>query len=197
MLIGSESDQLRKCCEYWEILPGFAVLTRQKRAVALLDTLPESGEWDPIRALLVSEEELERISQTANRKERQRLAQKWSFSELSRYFATHSDGKYHGIGLLGYNYGMQSHVVHQDGDGVGMLWERACREDDRRDSVEIAHGGRVISDLCTFGFLRAHELFVACQEDPKPIKDIEDNHKDLFDSINAEQERWRKIEYEG
>jgi hypothetical protein len=198
MLQGSDIDQQNKCCEYWETLPDFAILTRQKRAAALLEQLPdsESPEWEPIRKLLISNTELEEISRTANRKERQRLARKWSFSELSRFFTTHNDKKYHGLGFLGYNYGMQSHLVHQDGDGVGMLWERARREDERRDSIEMAHGGRVISDLCTFAFVRAHELLIICQEEPKPIQEIEKSYKNLFNSIRAEQQRWREIEYE-
>lgn len=198
MLQGSESEQLQKCSEYWEILPEFSILTRQKRALTVLDKLPDpdSVEWDPIRGVLVPEKELERVSQTADRKERQGLAQKWSFSKLSKYFATHNDKKYHGMGRLGFSYGMHSHIVHQDGDGVGMRWERARREDGHRNSIEIAHGGRVICDLCTFAFLRAHELFAACKEDFKPLKDIQADSKDLFDLINAEQQRWHSIEYE-
>ena len=197
ILQGSDNDQQRKCNEYWDILPGFAVLTRQKRATSVLENLTDadSAEWTPIRELLVSEEELERASRTTNRNDRQRLSQEWSFSEMAKYFATHNDKRYRGMGCLAYGYGMKSQVVHQDGDGVGLRWERARREDDRRDSIELAHGGRVISDLCHFGFFRAHELFIACKEDPKSVLDIANNYKALFDSISAAANQWRRIEY--
>jgi hypothetical protein len=198
ILQGSIDEQLQKSCEYWERLPDFAVLKRQHRATKLLEEVAKdtnASEWEPIRDILVSKDKLDRISATTSGKNRLRLAQKWSFSEVAKHFATHENKKYHGIGCLAYSYGMQSHIIHQDGDGVGMIWERNRREVERRDAIELAHGGRVISDLCHFGLIRAHEILTACQANTKPVQDIADGYGKLFNSIHEADAQWRRIEY--
>lgn len=199
ILNGTADQQHERCNEYWNVLPDIAVLNRQKRVRSLLDQVIDSAsiEWDPIRELLVAEDEIRRILAETDKKERQRLGHAWSFSDIAKYFATHPDGKYHGLGCLAYNYGMQSHTVHQDGDGVGMLWERAGRSPERRESVELAHGGRIISDLCHFAFFRAREIFSACRASPKGLRDIQDFHEPLFASVNEAKIKWNAIEYRG
>lgn len=197
ILQGTEQNQLRKIEEYWDILPRHAAITRHKRASALLKISgKENGpENRPIRELLLSEEELTHLSTAFPKKERQHLSRRWSFSEIARYFASHADERYRAMGCMAYAYGIQSHTLHQDGDGVAIIRDRCLRDEKRRNSIELAHSGRIISDICHYGFFRAYELLRACREDSKPILDLEKRHAQLFNSIQSTYQHWFEIEY--
>ena len=197
ILEGTSIESVEKTKEYWEILPGMARLTRHQRAADLLDVFDgrDSTVQRPIVDLLLTAEEEKELRGSYSRKKRRTLLQKWSFMEIARYFATHPDESYHCMGTLGYSYGIQSHLVHQDGDGVGMIWERCVRDAKRRTSVELAHAGRLISDACHFAFFRTCQLLRAAKQPLEPLDELTVKFSPLFKEIKCIGEVWHKIEY--
>lgn len=198
LLMGSPEDQKRKAEEYWNIMPEMARLSRHHRATKILKAIDNEKEMlmlRPIRDLTIDDIEVETLKNKYSRKERQQLAQKWSFSGLSRRFAEHENDKYKNMGILGYDYGMKSHLIHQDGDGVGIIWDRFRRNEERQDSIEIAHAGKIISDICIFGLFRAGELLIACKQDSSVTLDIYNRYKSLFENISEAGKDWYGIEY--
>lgn len=198
LLEGKIEDQRRKADEYWNVLPDMVRLTRHHRASRIIETVGDkhdASQWHPIRELIIDNDEAELLGKKYNKKTKQMLAQQWSFSRITRYFMEHKNTKYHAMGILGYDYGMKSHLIHQDGDGVGMIWDRYGRDDDRRNSIEIAHAGRIISDICSFGVFRSAEVLTASKQNPENSFDIYNKYKKLFDEISQARVQWHDIEY--
>ena len=198
LLMGSPEDRYRKAEEYWNIMPEMARLARHQRATKILKALENEKEmliWRPIRDLTIDDIEADTLRSKYSIKQRQKLAQKWSFSGISRHFAEHENDKYKNMGILGYDYGMKSHLIHQDGDGVGIIWDRFSRNEERQKSIEIAHAGRIISDICIFGLFRAGELLIACEQDSSVTLDIYNRYISLFENISQARKDWHGIEY--
>jgi len=197
ILDGTEKEHLEKATEYWEILPEMARLSRHQRASNLLNAFKETNFklTRPIANLMLTSEEEKGLRLRYPKRDRKKLAQKWSFMEIARHFAQHENKKYSGMGALGYSYGMQSHLVHQDGDGVGMVWDRNRREPERQISVELAHAGRLISDTCHFAFFRLWQLLSATKQPLDPVNELSEKYKGLFEKINSVGEVWHEIEY--
>ena len=151
--------------------------------------------WRPIREVMLDDAELAVLQKKYSRNERQELSRKWSFTEIVRHFSIDSNKRYSGMGALGYDYSMKSHLTHQDGDGIGMVWERYGRSKDRQSAVKKAHAGRIISDICNFSFMRATELLFAYNQPREPVFEISSRYKTLFDDIHSSYEDWIKIEY--
>ena len=198
LLKGDNEAQIIKAKEYWELLPDIARLKRQLRAsetLKIVDPKNSFSVWRPIREVMLDDTELAALQKKFSKKERQELSKKWSFTEIVRHFSVDSSKRYSGMGAMGYDYSMKSHLIHQDGDGIGMVWERYGRSKDRQVAVEIAHAARVISDICNLGFMRATELLLACKQREEPVFEIINCYKTLFDDTHSALEDWIKIEY--
>lgn len=198
LLKGNSEEQKRKAKEYWELLPDIMRLRRHLKASETLEIVDPQNSlpmWRPIRAVMLDDAESASLQKIYPKNERQELSRKWSFSEIVRHFSIDPNKRYSGMGALGYDYSMKSHLIHQDGDGVGMIWERCRRSSERQAAVESAHAGRIISDICNFGFMRATELFFACNQPREPVYEISNRYKTLFDEIQSSYEDWINIEY--
>lgn len=77
-----------------------------------------------------------------------------------------------------------------------MIWDRCRRNEERQNSIEIAHAGRMISDICFFGFFRAGELLSSCKHNTNTIGDICNRYTNLFESITKAGKEWHDIEYD-
>jgi hypothetical protein len=198
LLKGNNESRLIKTKEYWELLPDIARLRKHLRAsetLKIVDPQNSLFEWRPIREIMLDDTELATLQKKFSNRERQELSKKWSFTEIARHFSVDSNKRYSGMGALGYDYSLKSHLIHQDGDGVGMVWERYRRSKDSQVAIEIAHAARVISDVCRFGFMRASELLLACKQPEDPVFEISSRYKTLFDDVHSSYEDWFKIEY--
>jgi len=198
LLKGNNEEQRRKAEEYWELLPDIMRLRRHLRAsetLKIVDPHSSLSEWRPIREIMLDDAELAILQNKYSKNDRQELSRKWSFTEIVRHLSIDPNKRYSGMGALGYDYSMKSHLIHQDGDGVGMVWERYGRSTERQATIELAHAARVISDICNFGFMRATELFFACNQPRERVYEISNNYKTLFDALQSSYEEWIKIEY--
>ena len=197
MLQGSDEEKLNKVKEYWEILPDYAAVKRSDRAHRFLSSADGYGapEWRPIEDLALDDSKIDTLRRGSNKKSRKQLEHSWSFTEILNSFAKGTDKRMLPLTHLAYNYGMSSHLVHKDGDGVGMVWERCTRDIERQNSVKLGHIARSISDICTFADMRSLFLMETCNQDKSFIEDLKESYAELFDSIERSVEYFNKTEY--
>jgi hypothetical protein len=90
---------------------------------------------------------------------------------------------------------MSSHLLHKDGDSIGMVWERFQREPERQSAVKLAHAARVVSDVCTFAKLRLLYLLQVCKEDAGCITQLESKYDLLFSELHKANSHFTREEY--
>lgn len=197
LTLGNDLERARKLKEFDDDFAAFGQLKRHQRIEKFLGVVenPGADEWRPLRDLLLKPKNLAELKQKYPKQTRQRVDQKWSISEIC---ASLSLSGIQGINLLGhllFNYGMSSHVAHQDIDGIGMVWDRNGRETRRREAVELAHGGRLVSDISVMAWLRAHALFELTGLDRTPPNALNQKLKTLHNETAKAQKHFNEIEY--
>ena len=87
--------------------------------------------------------------------------------------------------MLANAYGLASNTLHQDGDGVGMIGERARRSQERRELVELAHSARQVTDVLTFAMIRALYTFQLANQDIEPAHPCWQAQQPLLEELAA------------
>ena len=197
IMSGEESDVRQKAFEYWEQLPNFAAIRHHDRAMAFLSEVadPDNPEWIPFKKLILNPDEIDALRDGTNKKDRSCLEQKWSFSEITRNFSQSQSGVLKLLSHLAHGYGMSSHLIHKDGDGVGMVWERYGRNEREQSAVKLGHCARIVSDICSFSQLRLFQLLRFCGQDTDVIKEIESRYDLLFDELSKASKNFTEVEY--
>lgn len=187
----------RKAEEYWNTMPNFVVIRHHERVQSMLQALedPDAPQWLPFKELLLTDEEVAKRRAGTTKKERAAIEQKWTFLEMAKSFVTSGDPTLAPLVHLAHGYGMSSHLIHKDGDGVGMVWERTARPIQRRLAAKIGHSARLASDSIAFASLRLHFLLRYCGRDTGLVKSIEGRHKDLFLKLDEAQRHFTSVEY--
>jgi hypothetical protein len=90
---------------------------------------------------------------------------------------------------------MSSHLLHKDGDGVGMVWDRYRRAPERQVAVQLGHSARIVSDVCTFAKLRLMFLLRACSKPCVNFRNLEKRYETLFSGIDEAQRHFNCVEY--
>jgi hypothetical protein len=200
MLLGSGEEIGRKVNEYWNLLPKFSMVKHSERAKNCLNDLtdPDGPEGKPFRDLLIDDAEISQIRGMCSRQERQAMEERWSFSGICRAFAKSENPGLRQFAHLAHGYGMSSHLLHKDGDGVGMVWERYGRDPERQSAVKLGHSARIVSDVCAFAQLRLFSLFQACQQPTLVVREIEERYgASLFDELTKAIKQFTQVEYGG
>lgn len=197
LMLGEPDEVKRKAFEFWELLPNFAAIKRHDRAKSFLEAInnPESSEWLPFKKLILNDDEIDKLRGGTNRKDRKGLEQKWSFSEITRRFSISGIRGLELLVHLAHGYGMSSHLIHKDGDGVGMVWERYGRSQEEQTAVHLGHCARVVSDICSFSKLRLYQLLSFCNQDKTAIEEIDKRYESLFNELKKAGENFIHIEY--
>lgn len=197
MSLGTMEEMREKALEYWDLLPMFADIKHSELSSKILSALPESTslERQPFRDLLMEDEEIDAIRKKYSRSDRRALEEKWSFSGLSKLFSEQENVCLSEIAGLAHGYGMSSHLLHKDGVGVGMVWERARRDPQRKTAASLGHAARITSDMCAFAKFRLFHLLKACSANLNCIRDLEIAYAQLFDELNAATEQFSQSEY--
>lgn len=197
LMSGEPSEVRQKAFEYWEQLPNFSAIRHHDRALAFLDEVsnPDDPEWIPFKKLLLTQEEIDYLRNGTNKKDRSLLEQKWSFSEITRNFTQSESGGLKLLSHLAHGYGMSSHLIHKDGDGVGMVWERYGRNEREQSAVKLGHCARIVSDVCSFSKLRLFQLLRFCGQKTDIIRDIENRYALLFDELEKAGKNFTEVEY--
>lgn len=201
MGMAPSAERQRRVNEYWFDLPEADRLKRHERISGFLSLLGEAevadAQWDPLKQMLLEKAEQERIWSQYPRQMRKEMSHKWSFSEIvSALAAPDCDQKiiFKGLTSLMYGYGMGSHLVHQDGDAIGMIWERNRRSKERRELVQIAHAGRIVSDICTMSMIRAWVTMKFAGQDTRSVRKIWGELRGLETEIHEVTREWWDLE---
>ncbi len=83
-----------------------------------------------------------------NKKDRQKLGQKWSFSEIINKLESNSESSFpfDGISALKHMYGQQSHLIHADESALDLMLDRQIRSDEELEILICSHVCRIFSD---------------------------------------------------
>lgn len=198
MLHGSPDEVKVKVEEYWNLLPRLFAIKRSERAKRFLEEVddPHDPQWKPFHELIMDAEDITCIREEYTRKQRQMLEEKWSFHGICKVFSQARDEGLRTFVHLAHGYGMSSHLLHKDADGVGMVWERYRREPEQQVAVKLAHAGRVVYDVCSFASLRLWALLRACGQPTDEVARIEDRYAEpLFAELTNAGHRFTKVEY--
>lgn len=198
MLQGSEDEVLQKVKEYWEILPSYASVKRSDRVSSLLQAVNPDGlyNWRSLEDLKLTESDVYSIRDGTNKHQRKLLEQKWSFSTIIQDFSKSGNKILEPLVHLAHNFGMSSHLIHKDGDGVAMIWERCTRDDIHQEAVKFSHIARAISDLCTFADVRSIFLHQCCNEKHDFVNKLRESYSPLFSELMSSFNEFNRIEYE-
>jgi hypothetical protein len=197
MCVRDEADRLLRVEEYWDHLPEVGRIKTHKKAEVFLKNIadPGSDAWRPIRELILQQEELDQLQERYPRRVQDNLEKRWSFGELSKALAE-SDlpaAKY--LVLMLHGYRLSSHLVHQDGDGVLMILERDQRSPSRRESLEIAHGLRELSDIFHLAMFRALAAYQMVGIERSPILAMNTKYSALLSRVGEARKLWHEVEY--
>lgn len=197
MMTGAPADMLRKATEYWNTLPGFAAVQRSERARRILASVsdPDDIQWQPFRELVLSDAEVDAARRGTNRCDRQALERQWSFSGIVEHFVSCGRPEFKAFALLAHGYANSSHLIHKDGDGVGMVWERCRREPARKIAVSLAHAARLVSDICTFAQVRLIFLLRACSVSCADVHQIAERYQALFAALTSARQQFDEVEF--
>jgi hypothetical protein len=94
-----------------------------------------------------------------------------------------------------YGYGMGSHNLHKDGDGVGMIWERFRRSEKRQYAVKLGHISRLLSDICTFAQIRLLYVLLFCNGNREELEELSTRYISFFEELDTAQELFSAVEY--
>jgi hypothetical protein len=197
MLKGTNSEIETKVNEYWDVLPSLALVRRSDRLKLFFETVsnPDGTEWQALREMLLDPSEAERLRSLIPKRERQRLEVKWSFSGITRHFVNSADAADRQLASSAHNYGMSSHLIHKDGDGIGMAWDRRNRDDRRRAAATLGHTSRIVSDVCSYAMLRLFTLLGVCGGDNHSITELQAEYRLLFDQLSKANAHFNEVEY--
>jgi len=153
---GSVQEIAKKSSEFWIEIPECKRISRHYKAKELLEKTDDGSPKNlPLREVLLTDIELHELTDKYPNKYRRQLEQKWSFSEMVKVLSNSDIQGFDMIVALYYGYSLSSHLTHQDGDGIGLIWDRNNRDTKRREALELAHGARLISDIISLAILRA------------------------------------------
>lgn len=105
------------------------------------------------------------------------------------------DPYFNGLGALAHGYSMASHVQHVDMVGASIALERDRRSVERRESIHLAHAGRLLSDLLDFLFLRIGVGYRFVAADLPQLAGIRAAIDEARAPFRQTAEDWLRIEY--
>ncbi len=187
LTLGTTEERESKINEFWEILPAISEIKRTKRAKTLIDSLPEqlNSHMGFIKDIILDDEIIGELEKKYPRKFRKELEQRWSYSEIVKKLSQHP--LYGNLNGMFHSYGIGSQLIHQDADAINLLIDHNCRETDRREAKELAHGCRQISDIITFAAMRYFAYSKLYNEN------IEKLFLESFDALNNEMEVFHQL----
>lgn len=196
-LLQSKAEFQKRHDEYANQLFEIALLKDHRKAAELLALVPDpdSEHWRPMRELLLSDLDFAALSQKYGKADRNELMRRWGFTGLVGELSRSADPYFHGLGALAHSYAMASHVQHVDFVGASMPLERDHRSEDRRDSANLAHSGRLISDILDFFFLRLATGYRFTGSDAARIREAWSAIQQAREPFKDACAQWMDIEY--
>jgi hypothetical protein len=183
--------------EYRHDLFKIALLKDHTKALELLDALPDRDHpsWRPIRDRLLSDRDRLEISDRYPQKQRRVLETKWGFTGILHAFARSGDPLFRGFAGLADGYSMASHIIHADHIGTSVPMDIDCRPLGRRDSILLAHGVRLLSDVLSCLQIRLWVGYRFVGAPYGPVVEGNAAMEKLRSSFGSVYEDWMAVEY--
>ncbi|RII32952.1 hypothetical protein D2A34_19135 [Clostridium chromiireducens] len=176
--------------EYYDLIPEMQKLSEHRKAVEALELFKlYSVQKHPFETSILTEEEINLLQEKYPNKIRKSLEQKWGFGTLLKEIVKY-DKKYESLFGLYYAYSLSSHFMHQDGEGIKMIYE-GMRENAIKSNYELdkGHAVRIISNVLSLSVIRASEYLSKYNiNDVKYIEKIKDilEFIDELEDVNHE-----------
>lgn len=186
-----KEEQNNRLREFWNDLAEVNSIKQSEQAKKNLIHL---GESDTHRLaytpnVLTEQEEL-KLRKKWSKTDRQKLEQKWSFSEIIRSLSKNYRGRPMEMFItLSHCYRMASHVTHGDETGILIIQERNSRTQEEQNKVNFAHYLRLLSDGLTYCTTISVETMHFLKLDPSSF--IKNHNR-----INEEKELIDKYHYD-
>jgi hypothetical protein len=197
MCVHDDVERDLRVQEYYSDLPDIDRIKKHERVAALLDDVedPDCNECRPFHDLLLTDEELSSLRQRYPRKLRQALEQRWAFFPLAQALSGSEVPGADAVTRMLHGYGMSSHLLHQDGNAVAMVWEREHRSDERNKAISLTHGARELSDLLNLAIFRAVAAYHLKRMDPTPIFRVANEYKLFAQDLDRAYAEFHDVEY--
>lgn len=191
------SERERRVSEYWDDLPTIALLKTSRRAESLLlafsdDTVP--GRL-PIADLVLSQAQTAAIVEKYPSQVARKMARRWSFTSLVDALVRSDLPAAERVTAILHNYGLSSHLIHQDGSALGLIWDRENRGAERQAAITVAHAARQMSDVVHMSVLRAFTAYRLRELDPAALRECYRGLADLQSEFVARYAAWEEVEY--
>lgn len=155
---GERREQL--LTEFWNVLPSIYDAKDGDRAMVAEKFAARHERNDDARVFsFLRDEKHFNLKKTENRKYRQEVEQRWSFSKIVGTLAAGRDGHDRIIGMdaMLYGYGLASHVAHASPKAFDLLEDRSTRGDDLL-ALEVGHVDRMLSDMLYLTIYNLHQI---------------------------------------
>lgn len=147
-----KEEQKKRIDEYWNLLAEINSIKMSEQAKKNLNHFGDSEIHKLSYLPLILPEELEkelRIKWTKS--ERQKIEQKWSFTEMIMSLSKlHKDKPLEMLIVLTHGYRLSSHVMHGDETGISIIEERESRTLEEQNKANRAHYIRILSDCLVY-----------------------------------------------
>jgi hypothetical protein len=197
LTLGSQDERNIKFHEFDDMLGDIGQIRRHSRIEKLLSAIDKDKaiQWKPYRDMLLPVERYNELQAKYSKRLKHQIEHKWSFGEICASLGRGDHKQFSNLSHLMFNYGMSSHVAHQDIDGIGMVWERTTRNPIQREAVELAHGGRLISDVRSMAKLRTYAFCDMCSLAKDILKNSEEDQ--VEHDLKQAEKSFHNAEYGG
>ncbi len=161
--------------EFWVPLGEAADRKTVRKAIFAERVFPDAADHARDVFRLLRDPRMIRDRLGLSKKARQRLEQKWSFSELVESLTELQvgDQKLAEARSLLHGYGMASHLAHADSRAMDLMLDRALRPPVELQLLQDGHVARIVSDLIAIGGFCVHAVHDALDSPDVSFRDMQ------------------------
>lgn len=196
-ILQSKEDFKDRITEYSVDHFNISLLKDDSKVRATLAALPdpESITWLPFREMLLSEARRDELNFAYDKTKRRSIESRWGVGGILNSLRQQTGTSQVNFDSMLHNYSLSSHIQHADYIGVSLPYDRESRETINRDTLELAHLSRIISDAFALLVLRITSGYRFLGIDLQPIYDAQNRIQELEESFGDVYGNWMKVEY--
>ncbi|MCW2003093.1 hypothetical protein FHY30_001848 [Xanthomonas arboricola] len=196
-ILQSKEDFKDRITEYSVDHFNISLLKDDSKVRATLAALPdpESITWLPFREMLLSEARRDELNFAYDKTKRRSIESRWGVGGILNSLRQQTGTSQVNFDSMLHNYSLSSHIQHADYIGVSLPYDRESREPINRDTLELAHLSRIISDAFALLVLRITSGYRFLGIDLQPIYDAQNRIQELEESFGDVYGNWMKVEY--
>lgn len=174
-ILQSKEDFKDRITEYSVDHFNISLLKDDSKVRATLAALPdpESITWLPFREMLLSEARRDELNFAYDKTKRRSIESRWGVGGILNSLRQQTGTSQVNFDSMLHNYSLSSHIQHADYIGVSLPYDRESREPINRDTLELAHLSRIISDAFALLVLRITSGYRFLGIDLQPIYDAQ------------------------